>query len=521
MLATLRRAMVSAAIFLTCGAAAHAQVQVAVTPSVRHQTIEGFGAAASVTWDAQIRALYLQPSFQDLVRDDLGMTMVRMAVHETIQPAEDLDANTLNWALFDLSPLDSAGNFIKALNAPRPGAVKAIGTIWTPPGWMKTNGAAMGGGELRTDRYAHFAKFCAAACLGIQNRYGFPVYALNLQNEPVFVEPYESCVYSTAQYRDTVKAIGTAFTTWQVPTKVFGPEDVGTVPSRWMGFVNAMAADPVAQQRIDIYAVHHYFYPAAGNETSPTAWSSIRQQLAPLGKPLWQTERSGEDPSWLGTATNTRGALYLANCIHDALVYGNCTAYLYWALTDPTPGQFGLMGLGQPTKKYYAAKQFYRYIRPGAARVETTSASANVLASAYVHDANGSTTVVLINKGATDAPVHLTIGAGGPALGAMTVIRSSNTENTVGLPAIDASSGAADLTVPANSVVTLFSSCYANCDGSTAAPNLNIGDFTCFLSAFAAGSSYANCDASTQAPALNIADFTCFLGKFAAGCTSN
>jgi hypothetical protein len=61
--------------------------------------------------------------------------------------------------------------------------------------------------------------------------------------------------------------------------------------------------------------------------------------------------------------------------------------------------------------------------------------------------------------------------------------------------------------------------CYANCDGSTTPPILNILDFTCFLNQFAAGSTYANCDLSTTPPVLNILDFTCFLNKFAAGCS--
>ena len=60
--------------------------------------------------------------------------------------------------------------------------------------------------------------------------------------------------------------------------------------------------------------------------------------------------------------------------------------------------------------------------------------------------------------------------------------------------------------------------CYANCDQSTAAPVLNVADFTCFLQRFAAGESYANCDGSTTAPVLNVADFTCFLQQFASGC---
>jgi hypothetical protein len=73
----------------------------------------------------------------------------------------------------------------------------------------------------------------------------------------------------------------------------------------------------------------------------------------------------------------------------------------------------------------------------------------------------------------------------------------------------------------------LFSPCYPNCDGSTAAPILNIDDFTCFINNFAAATAlphaqqlehYSNCDNSTIAPILNVDDFTCFINAFAAGC---
>jgi hypothetical protein len=61
--------------------------------------------------------------------------------------------------------------------------------------------------------------------------------------------------------------------------------------------------------------------------------------------------------------------------------------------------------------------------------------------------------------------------------------------------------------------------CYANCDGSTVAPILNINDYQCFINKFAAGDSYANCDGSTSPPILNVNDFQCFVNKFAAGCS--
>ncbi len=60
--------------------------------------------------------------------------------------------------------------------------------------------------------------------------------------------------------------------------------------------------------------------------------------------------------------------------------------------------------------------------------------------------------------------------------------------------------------------------CYANCDGSSAPPVLNVNDFQCFLNSFAAGGSYANCDNSTLPPVLNVNDFSCFINAYAAGC---
>ncbi|MEX2217262.1 MAG: GC-type dockerin domain-anchored protein, partial [Phycisphaerales bacterium] len=67
-------------------------------------------------------------------------------------------------------------------------------------------------------------------------------------------------------------------------------------------------------------------------------------------------------------------------------------------------------------------------------------------------------------------------------------------------------------------VVSVVGGCYPNCDGSTTAPILNVQDFGCFLSRYAAGDPYANCDGSTQPPVLNVQDFGCFLTRYAAGC---
>ena len=61
--------------------------------------------------------------------------------------------------------------------------------------------------------------------------------------------------------------------------------------------------------------------------------------------------------------------------------------------------------------------------------------------------------------------------------------------------------------------------CYANCDGSSLPPILNVNDFQCFLNLYAVQDPRANCDNSSLPPVLNVNDFQCFLNKYAVGCT--
>jgi hypothetical protein len=64
-------------------------------------------------------------------------------------------------------------------------------------------------------------------------------------------------------------------------------------------------------------------------------------------------------------------------------------------------------------------------------------------------------------------------------------------------------------------VLSVVPDCYANCDGSSQPPVLNVNDFVCFQSRFAANDPYADCDRNQS---LNVNDFVCFQGAFAAGC---
>jgi hypothetical protein len=92
-----------------------------------------------------------------------------------------------------------------------------------------------------------------------------------------------------------------------------------------------------------------------------------------------------------------------------------------------------------------------------------------------------------------------------------------------GVFTIDTATGAATMRFGGNYTGLVFVSegpapCYANCDGSTSEPILNVNDFICFQSKFAAQDPAANCDGSTTEPVLNVNDFICFQGAYAAGC---
>jgi immunoglobulin I-set domain protein len=60
--------------------------------------------------------------------------------------------------------------------------------------------------------------------------------------------------------------------------------------------------------------------------------------------------------------------------------------------------------------------------------------------------------------------------------------------------------------------------CYANCDGSTIAPVLNVNDFVCFLNRWHAQDLYADCDHSSSPPILSVLDFICFQTIYSHGC---
>lgn len=145
--------------------------------------------------------------------------------------------------------------------------------------------------------------------------------------------------------------------------------------------------------------------------------------------------------------------------IHQALTVGQQSAWVYWQLTDGNP--VGAQTLTSSTvtsssPKYVAAKHFFRYIRPGSVRVNASvSGTTNVLASAYLHETNGTLTVVLINISSNAQPANLSIPSPPAGISSLRAFTSSN-GNLWQASTIPVTGGAAAISVPGYGVMTLY-----------------------------------------------------------------
>lgn len=69
---------------------------------------------------------------------------------------------------------------------------------WSPPACLKSNANMNGGGKLRPEHYRDWAQLIVEYLLEYQ-RHGIRIRSLSIQNEPVAVKPWDSCLYSVEE----------------------------------------------------------------------------------------------------------------------------------------------------------------------------------------------------------------------------------------------------------------------------------------------------------------------------------
>lgn len=379
---------------------------ITIDPSTTLQTIEGFGGfGAQKPWWKN--PPFYDQAFVDRLINDLGLTILRDNIPTGFEYQNDNDdPYTLNLDGFNLyddkpeqdGPLGDHFDYLRAMR--QAGVEKFITSIWSPPAWMKQCNCVRGEEAAAPDPsntdhkldpryYQEFAEYCVAYIKVLKQETGIDLYALSLQNEPAFVQSYASSVYSPEALRDVIKVVGKRFEEEGIGTKIFAPEDVAYFP-RVKEYLVAIENDDSARAYTDILAIHNYKTDGVNpGDQGPSNWAETYGIAQANSQQVWMTETSGFEDTW-------DGAMNLSQSIYNALKYGKINAWVFWSLSSPDP-QYSLISDGDPNPVYYVSKHFYRYIRPGAVQLQSSSDNDDILVLAYRHPSGGTETVILIN----------------------------------------------------------------------------------------------------------------------------
>ena len=408
----------------------------------KYQSITGFGgyggndASGTFSTDQYVEDTY----------NDLGATIYRGNIENDFQSTNDSsDPSVINASSFNTQgSFKKWMNYFKALQAKGP--CKIFVTIWSPPAWMKSNNDVANGGTLLPAFYQHFAKYCAAYVKFMKDN-GVNIYAFNIQNEPNFVEPYISCVYTFAEYAKVNDIVAKRFKKEGLDVKMLGPEDVQSIDRISQYVFNIDQSGTIGN--LGVIAVHGYGSDGVNPSDAINFWNSAFALARDFNKPLWMTETSGYLNVW-------PSVMRLGKDINLALTEGRINAWVWWRLSDNMSGgarneREGLMKNFVPTPKYYVSKNFYRYIRPGAVRYDCKSTYADLYVSAYKEPVSKKLTIILVNESATDRVISVGAMNGGVTPTQFNSYRTSATENCVDAGLVNASS----FVVKASSVTTL------------------------------------------------------------------
>jgi O-glycosyl hydrolase len=410
-----------------------------------YQTIDALGAA-SIAWTQQPEQM--QGSFYDGLVNDLGASGVRSAIQPNFEVNNDNnDPNVFDWTKFDSKQLAHVMQFDQRMS--ERGVKQFFATVWTPPGWLKTNRADTGGGSLRADMRAEFAEYLAAVVIASKRDFGIELAGVSIQNEPFFGARFESAMYDNIGMRETLIAVQKKFKREGLATKVIVNEDLTTTdPSRWLWFNQAILDDDEVDRSKLIVSAHW---------SDPNSMAAQAAQLAGTGVPLWYTEVSGKEGTW-------DGGIRTARDISDTFTRAGASAYYYWTYnnygtTPPLEQQTpSIMYNGVPNRKYDALKHFYKYVRPGMQRIQTTvDESSGMRLAAFKDPKNGATTIVLtnVNQGSDNT---VTINLKG--LGAGTVDfrgwKSAQNYSWQSMTPVNGTGNTMTITVPAYGMITLY-----------------------------------------------------------------
>jgi glucosylceramidase len=414
-----------------------------VDPSRTYQRMDGFGA--SIT-DSSARVLYRLDSkrraaaMRDLfatdrlsfLRQPMGSSDFVEGPHYTY---DDVSAGETDYGMHHFSLQHDRKQILPLLRTalslnPQ---LKVIGTPWSAPAWMKTNGSLIGGRLIDDPRiYAAYAKYFVKFVQGYEGA-GVPVYAVTVQNEPQNRNPngYPGMDLPVAQEAKLIVAIGQAFAAAGIDTKILGydhnwtehPNDIANTPPGEnpeteypTDLLNSQAGDWIAGTAFHCYS------------GDPSRQTALHRAFP--GKGIWFTECSGshgpnDPPAQVFTDTLK---WHSRNLVLGVTRNWGKTVVNWNLALDPSGGPHNggcdtctgviTVGPGQDVTRnaeYFTLGHLARFVRPGAQRIASTSFgttgwNGQIMDVAF-RNPDGSIALVAHNE--NDDPRRFTVSQGG------------------------------------------------------------------------------------------------------------
>lgn len=287
---------------------------------------------------------------------------------------------------------------------------------WSPPAFMKSNNNMLRGGTLLPEYYQVWANYYAKFIKAYEKE-GMPIWGLTIQNEPMAVQTWESCVYTAEQERDFLKNyLGPTLQKEGLSNKkiIVWDHNRDLINHR----ANTIFTDPEAAKYAWGIGFHWYENWSGGE---PMFDNIAKVHEAFPDKQLVFTEGCNEKFDAAKYQFWPNAERYGKSMIND---FNNGTvAWTDWnILLDEKGGpnhvgNFCFAPIHADTKtgeliytpSYYYIGHFAKFIRPEARRIATASSRSNLLSTTF-QNANGSMVTVVMNQSDVEVAYALMIG---------------------------------------------------------------------------------------------------------------
>ncbi len=388
-----------------------------IDPDKTFQTIAGFGGAFT---DAAAETFYRLPVKRQQailtayfsMDDGIGYSLCRTNINSC-------DFSSDSYA-YDEVPGDtslSAFNidhdrkyripFIKAALERAEGPVKILASPWSPPAWMKTNNDMLHGGKLRPEYRNAWAQYYIRF-IGEYKKEGIPIWGITVQNEPMALQTWESCIYTGEEERDFVRDyLGPALSATEKDIKlVIWDHNRGIMYQR----AQAVLDDPEAAQYVWGTGFHWYVGDHFENVARVhEAWPEKNLVFTEATVASFRADRIAEwrwgeqyGESMIMDLNNWAAGWIDWNLLLDETGGPNHVGNLCMAtmIADTHAGDVQYMN------SYYYIGHFSKFIRPGAKRIISSSDDDRFLTTAFVNP-DGTIAVVVMNRTNDDIPFKL------------------------------------------------------------------------------------------------------------------